>query len=98
MRSTKKLCIKGGLIFNEKSNAPQEGECMKKEEISEIMLHLWSNVDQAPMDGELQELMKAAPISAQKSFIEAMVEATNLHQEPDEEILNKAKRLVGFDE
>lgn len=71
---------------------------MKKEEITEIMLHLWGNADQAPFDMRLEELMKTAPIAAQKSFIESMLEAKNLIEDPDEEIMKKAKRLVGFDE
>ncbi|MEK4185641.1 MULTISPECIES: hypothetical protein [unclassified Paenibacillus] len=71
---------------------------MKKEEISEIMLHLWSSVDQAPMDRELKELMKTAPIAVQKSFIESIMSDENFNQDPDAEILNKAKRLVGIDE
>lgn len=62
------------------------------------MLHLWGNIDQAPMDGELQELMKAAPISAQKTFIESMMADENWNERPEKEILDKAKRLVGIDE
>lgn len=69
---------------------------MKKAEITEIMMHLWGNVDQAPFDTELEKLMKTAPIAAQKAFIESIIESPALNEGQDEEILNKAKRLVGY--
>lgn len=70
---------------------------MRKDELCEIMIHLWNNVDQAGKDFQLEKLMKSAPVNAQKKFIEDILYG-GFDTEPDEEILAKAKKLVGFED
>lgn len=71
---------------------------MKKEEISEIMYKLWMGVDQADFDMPLKDLMRSAPISAQKEFMKVLLESDNRHENDiDEEVLIKAKKIVGYE-
>ncbi len=71
---------------------------MKKEEIADITIHLWNCMDQAGFDMDVIEAFRACPIYMQKKFIEGFIR--NLDDpsadEPDPEILEKAKKLVGY--
>ncbi|GAB6926020.1 hypothetical protein JCM10914A_56040 [Paenibacillus sp. JCM 10914] len=70
---------------------------MRKQEIGELLIRLFSCVDQADIQDDVYELMKAAPIAMQKDFIEMLVTASNIwDREPHDADLYVARKLVGL--
>ncbi|MNN40023.1 hypothetical protein D3C81_1540830 [compost metagenome] len=67
---------------------------MKKDEVSEILIHLWGNVDQECYASEILEMFRRCPVWAQKEFIKGMVENDRWDLTPDAEILKLAKQLT----
>ncbi|MCY9593745.1 hypothetical protein PC41400_21685 [Paenibacillus chitinolyticus] len=70
---------------------------MKKEEISELMYRLYIACDQAPYDTDVKELIQSAPIKMQKEFISRMIQEKLWDIHPDEEDLEAARKLTGYD-
>lgn len=68
---------------------------MRKDEISEVLVHLWGCVDQASFDSEIKTAFKACPVSVQKELIGTMLDPANWNVDPDEETLQQAKRIIG---
>ncbi|MBY9081223.1 hypothetical protein KIH86_24045 [Paenibacillus sp. HN-1] len=70
---------------------------IKKSEISEILLRLWGYVDQAEYDTTITDAFKAVPTKLQKKIIADFLENDRWDdlEEPDEETLEKARRIVG---
>jgi hypothetical protein len=64
-------------------------------EISEVLLRLWNCMDQAPLDMMVEEALTSCPIKKQKEFIERLLEADNLMDNKDEELIEKARKVVG---
>lgn len=71
---------------------------MKKEEISKIMRQLWSGVDQADLMDSALDLMCSAPVSAQQKFMMDIIDNPSSHEDMDEEVLQVAKRIVGYED
>jgi hypothetical protein len=77
------------------TNVREVIESMKKEEVADIAVHLWEHVDQAPFDYDIEELMRSAPIRALKNFIESLLPNVDKEGTADEDIVLKARRLIG---
>lgn len=70
---------------------------MRKQEIGDLMLRLYSHIDQADIQDSIYKLMRSAPISLQKEFIELLVTSEYLWDtRPDSDDLKTAQKLVGI--
>lgn len=68
---------------------------MKKDEVFEIAWHMYNSVDQADHDMTVKEVLQTATVDGLKKFIESLLSDEGSPEwNPDLEILEKAKRLV----
>ena len=72
---------------------------MKKSEVSEVLLTLWDNVDQAGFDSQIKKAFTNCPIKLQKEFISEFINDLDdeiMRGYPiDEKILEKARLILG---
>ncbi|GED33529.1 hypothetical protein BCE02nite_46700 [Brevibacillus centrosporus] len=66
---------------------------MRKEEVSDILLHLWAHVDQADYDRDITKAFQLCPVSFQKQLIESFL-VNGFDIQPDPDMIQKANRLL----
>jgi hypothetical protein len=67
---------------------------MKKSEVTEILLDLWSMVDQAGYDIEIRDAFKNCPLEWQKNFIKDMLCANSWDRDFNQDLIDKARKLI----
>jgi hypothetical protein len=69
---------------------------MKKSEVTEVLLTLWNMVDQAGYDMTIRDAFANCPVEWQKKFITDMLESDEWDRNFEQDIIDKAKKIVGY--
>lgn len=67
---------------------------MRKEEVGNILVHLWGCKDQAPLMDMVNEAFRNLPLAKQKDFIDNLLDSPYIIP-PDEETIYQACKLLG---